>query len=246
MLDRQSRPGQPEIIYCADGNARFAEIAIEAGFTYGAQLPRTVYFDPAFVDQKWRNPNRAKYMAALAQYRPRIATVLDWERQGQLSEVLEWAEEAAQFTETVVIIPKVWGGIARLPRQIGGKPVRLGYSVPTGFAGTSVTLWEFMGWPVHLLGGSPLTQYQLSQYCGLNVVSVDCNYHQKIATRYNQFFEPIRVNYARNKNWPTLREANGGRKWGDGSATADAPYEAFRRSCENIMKMWRGKTDERD
>ena len=113
-----------EIIYCANGNRRFAQIAIEAGMTYGAQQPGTVYFPPEFADQDWKKPNRTAYMAALAQHRPRMATVIDWERDEQLPEVLEWAEEAAQYVETVILIPKVLGGIPRLPRRVF--PTRVG------------------------------------------------------------------------------------------------------------------------
>jgi hypothetical protein len=203
-----------EIIYCADGNPRFAEIAIKAGFLYGAQLPNT----------------------ALSEYRPCIASVIDWEEPGQLGEVLQWAEEAARFVEVVMLIPKVIGGIERLPRAVGGKPVRLGYSVPTKFGGTPVPVWEFQGWPVHLLGGSPRSQFRLAHY--LNPVSVDGNYSQLMAVKYNAYFTLRRVPGARNHPWPTLKEASGGAAWGDGSATADAPYEAFRRSCQNIMEMW--------
>jgi hypothetical protein len=82
----------PELIYCAAGNRRFAEIAIRNGFTYGAQLPKTIYYTPEFVDQNWRKPDRMKYMNALAQYRPRLATVLDLEYPHQFAEVLSWAE----------------------------------------------------------------------------------------------------------------------------------------------------------
>ena len=76
-----------ELIYCAAGNRRFAEIATSHGFRYGAQLPGTVYTDVAplyFADQDWKEPNRDKYMSALAQHRPHMATVLDWEREEQL------------------------------------------------------------------------------------------------------------------------------------------------------------------
>lgn len=227
----------PELIYCADGNRKFAEIALALGFKYGAQVPNTVYFEPYFCDQDWKKPNREKYISALAQHRPHIASVLDWEQDEQLPDVLSWAEDAAQFIDVVMIIPKVIGGISRLPRTVGGKPVRLGYSVPTKFSGTHVPVWEFYGWPVHLLGGSPLNQYKLHKY--LNVVSADGNYAQKMASRWCQYFVPYgSARWAKNRFWPTLRESNDGQRWGDGSATADAPYEAFRRSCKNIMIMW--------
>lgn len=230
----------PELIYCADGNQRFAEIAIKAGFLYGAQVPNTVYFDPEFSDQNWKNPDLEKYAAAVAKYKPRLATVLDWERWEQRDDVLMWAEEIAPHVETIIIIPKIFGNIETIPRVIAGKPIRIGYSIPTTFGGTIVPLSEFGRWPIHLLGGSPIKQRKLSKY--LNVVSLDGNYHLKMATRYNQFFVANgSARFSRNRFWPTLRESNGGKNWGDGSSTADAPYEAFRRSCEAIMAMWQNK-----
>lgn len=186
--------------------------------TYGAQLPGTVYFRPEFADQDWKKPNRAAYMTALAQHRPRMATVLDWERDDQLPEVLEWAEEAAQYVEVVILIPKVFGGIPRLPRRIGGAAVRLGYSVPTAYGGTELPLWEFASWPVHLLGGSPHRQIALSAY--LDVQSADGNYANRKATQFCEYWNGAR--------WLPVRPSQD-----------DAPYEAFRRSCASIMAAWR-------
>lgn len=229
----------PELIYCADGNKRFAEIAIDAGFTYGAQLPNTVYFKPEFTDQNWKDPDLYIYTASVAKYKPRMSTVLDWEFPEQLPTVLAWAETIAMFVETIIIIPKVIGGIGQLPKLINNRPVRLGYSVPTSFGGTQVPMWEFGNRPVHLLGGSPKKQFELGHY--LNVVSLDTNYHCKLATKYNRFFVPDgSARYAKNRWWPTLKEVNNSELWGDGSDTADAPYEAFRRSCKNIVNMWKG------
>lgn len=245
----------PRLIYCAGGNARFAQIAIEHGFEYGAQLPDTIYFPAYFVDQNWKNPDFEKYMKALAETRPCLATVLDWERWGQYARVIWWAVNAVKYaTEAVVIIPKIPGSIRFIPKFIGEMPVRLGYSVPTRYGGTTVPISEFIGWPhgVHLLGGSPEKQIELS---GLNklaffdnvpkldVRSADTNYHQFMAKNYNQFWMPGNATWARNRYWPTLREANGGQLWGDGSKKADAPYKAFELSCQNIMKEWRSFTN---
>jgi hypothetical protein len=223
----------PTLIYCASGNRALAQIAIDAGFEYGAQLPDTIYFPPYFADQDWKNPNRAAYMKALEKYRPPMATVLDWERPEQLPEVLEWAEDAAAFVEVVLIVPKVFGGIAELPRQIGGRAVHLAYSVPTKFSGTQVPVWEFSKWPVHLLGGSPQKQMEIALY--LDVKSTDGNYVQKLANKNCQFWLPGTARYANNRWWPTLKEANGGIEW----AGENAHHEAFRRSCQNIMKAWK-------
>ena len=222
----------PTLIYCGGGNPRFYEIARDAGFKYGAQLPDTVYGPLWFADQDWRSPNREAYMAALAKHRPHMATVLDWEREDQLSEVLDWAEETAQYVERVVIIPKVVGGIARLPYRVEGKEIVLGYSVPTRYAGTPLPLWSFAGWPVHLLGGSPHKQRQVYLHlrpCA-EIVSIDGNMHNKMATTRCAFWREKPGSRGR---WVALKEADR-EQW-----VQDAPYEAFRRSCQNIAAMWR-------
>lgn len=181
FLEQVAIKPAPRLVYCADGNARFAEIAIRRGYIYGAQVPNTVYYKPEFCDQNWRKPDRVRYMAALAEHRPLYATVLDLERVTQLDEVLSWAEDAAQYTQNVIIIPKVAGVIDRLPREIAGARVVLGYSVPTKFAGTGVPVKDFSGWPVHLLGGNPFKQRALMHQ--LNVVQADGNYIQKAAIK---------------------------------------------------------------
>lgn len=224
----------PELIYCANGNRRYAEIAIQSGYTYGAQLPGTVYFRPDFVDQNWKRPDRERYIAALAEHRPRMASVLDWERDDQLQEVLGWAEDAAQFVDTVIIIPKVHGGISKLPRRIAGASVRLGYSVPTKHGGTEVMAFEFIGWPVHLLGGSPGQQMRIAQM-GLDIRSVDGNMMQKLASSRCLFWKPGKKPFT--NGWISIKAADGA-AWGDGGVDADATYEAFERSCKNIQAAW--------
>jgi len=223
---------QPDLIYCAGGNARFAEIAIAAGFRYGAQVPNyKIYADLWFADQNWKQPDRAAYMAALAQHRPHMATVLDWERGGQLDEVLSWAEEAAQYCERVLIIPKVHSGIDRLPRQLGGKEIVLAFSIPTKYGGTEVPIWEFSGWPIHLLGGSPQAQMHYARHLNAiaDVVSADGNMANKMA----HFCRFWRAKPGRKGHWVQLAEV------GDANFGKDSNREAFRRSCENIMAAWR-------
>lgn len=222
------------LIYCAGKNATFAGIAAAAGFKLGAQVPCTVYNDLYFCDQDWKQPNREAYMAALAKYRPVMATVLDWEREEQLGEVLSWAEEAAQHTERVLIVPKVQGGIGRLPRRVGGREVMLAFSVPTRFGGTELPLWEFAGWPIHLLGGSPQSQMRHAIHLDAiaDVVSADGNMAQ------------LQANSCR--FW-SARPGPKGHWWqlsdvGDTNRERGARERAFKRSCENIMRAWRSLT----
>lgn len=215
------------LIFCGGGNPTFARIAISAGYKYGARLPSTVYGPLYFADQDWKNPDRGAYMVALKKYRPFMASVIDFEISEQRKEVLSWAEEAAQFVDVVMIIPKVSGEICTLPRQIGKAHVRLGYSVPTKHGGTTLHLAEFVSWPVHLLGGSPGAQMRLAQY--LDVCSADGNMMMKMANR-GLYWVGGERKYS--NRWVSIREIDGERWNGDGN------YEAFRRSCENIMRAW--------
>lgn len=214
-----------ELIYCAGKNQRFEAVAHAAGFRIGVQLPNTVYHPVYFADQDWKRPDRARYMAELARHRPAMATVLDLERPAQRAEVLGWAEEAAQYVERVLIIPKYSGAIDHIPRRIGGADVVLAYSVPTKFAGTDVPIWEFSGWRVHLLGGSPHAQMLLTRY--LDVGSVDGNMHLE-RSRYCQFWSATKGG---NGHWWHLRDIGV-------DLPTDNNLEAFRRSCENIAAAW--------
>lgn len=215
----------PDLIYCAGKNRRYADTARAAGFRLGAQLPCTVYHDLWFADQNWKKPDRARYMAALKEHRPEMATVLDLERADQLDEVLSWAEEAAQYVRRVLIIPKAHGIIARLPRQIGGADVVLAYSVPTSHGGTSVWPGEFAGWPVHLLGGAPHMQMRLAARMG--VVSADGNMTNKMS-HAGRFWCAEK---GPKGHWRNLREIGV-------DLPTDNNLEAFRRSCVNIIEAW--------
>jgi hypothetical protein len=160
-------------------------------------------------------------MAALAKHRPVMATVLDWEQEEQRGEVLDWAEEAAQYVERVLIVPKVIGGIESLPRRVGDADIVLAYSVPTRYGGTSVPSWEFSGWPVHLLGGSPHKQMEMSYY--FDTVSADGNYHLLKAQKFGEYWSKNR--------WVNIQ-----------SRERDAMYRAFELSCQNIARAWESLT----
>ncbi len=221
----------PCLICCAANNPKMAAAVVAAGWLSGVRLPDNVYQPIYFADQNWKRPNRQAYMLALARYRPVVATVLDWETESQLPEVLSWAEEAAHHVqEAVYIVPKVSGQVSRVPRQIGGKRVVLAYSVPTSYGGSPLMLWEFAGWPVHLLGGNPHRQMaiarQLPRSCEL--VSVDGNGIGR-AARLGMLWrrEPSK----RAGHWMRFRDT------GD-SRTEGMYLEAFRRSLVAVREAW--------
>lgn len=225
---------KPELIYCAGGNAKFAEIAVKHGFTYGSQLPATVYQPVKFADQNWKDPDFNAYMTALALHKPRIATVLDYDDNTTLDEVLRWAEAASlHVSEAIIIIPKISGTVPSIPHCINGISVRLGYSVPTQFGGTPVPYWEFFGRPVHLLGGSPKEQLKISGLAGMCIASVDGNYLQKMAIQYKQWFANGTARYANNRFYPRLDDVYQ-------DVSEDGMYMAFELSCMNLQVAWSG------
>lgn len=219
-------------VWCADGNPVHSRLAVEAGWLYGVRLPaRGMLADvPLFMaDQDWKKPDRSRYMRELQRHRPAIATVLDWEEESQLPEVLSWAEEAAQHVgEAVLLVAKVPGGVSLLPRRIGGREVWLAYSVPSSYGGSPLGLWEFAGWPVHLLGGSPQRQHEVWTYLrGIaDVRSADGNMLKKQATSRCLYWTREKTQHG---HWQPLNRA----------VATGGPDECVRRSLANIMGAWR-------
>lgn len=218
------------MIFCSDGNTRHAQIAHAAGWLYGCRLPaRGMAPLPLhFCDQDWKRPRREAYMRKLAEHRPALATVLDWEEPDQLPEVLSWAEEAAGcVTEAVLVVPKVPGMVGSIPRRVGGRDVWLAYSVPTSYGGSPLGLWELAGWPVHLLGGSPQRQHEVWRHLrGIcDVRSADGNVAKKMAT-------------SRCLYWTRERTAHGHWQPLNREVETDAPDECVRRSCANVRAAW--------
>jgi hypothetical protein len=160
--------------------------------------------------------------------------VLDWERDDQFGEVMGWAEEAAAHVrEAVVIVPKVVGGVPRVPVSVGGRRVILGYSVPTSYGGSPVPLWEHAGRPVHLLGGSPQEQLRLWYAfggVGCAVVSADGNMAGQQARKGRYWSRAP----GRKGHWKQLADC------GD-TRTDGVPLECFRRSLEAIRDAWAGR-----
>lgn len=221
---------KPTLVWCADGNAEHSRIAVEAGWEYGVRLPAKGMLKDVplfFADQDWKKPDREKYMKLLSIYKPQIATVLDLERKDQLNEVMEWAEEAASFVRRAVIVVNKVPGISRkIPLEVSGVPVWLGYSVPTSHGASGVSLIEFGRRSVHVLGGSPQAQYAVwSRLRHLATVeSMDGNMCKKMATKRCLYWTSKKSKYG---HWQPL-----------GGFDGNGPLEAVRRSLRNINEFW--------
>lgn len=212
---------KPKLIYCAGGSKRYAEIAIQNGFLYGARLPVKLYHDNLyFCDQNWKKPEKEKYIAAIKLHKPTIATVLDIESEQTRAEAYEWAEEIAPFVEYIIIIPKIE---IEIPEKIGEKPIIIGYSVPSKYGATTIPIERFVNRKIHLLGGSPKKQIEIYKKYPQAIFSADGNSHMKVAA-FNKFWS--------GKKWIYLRD------YLPEPCAKDCSYLAFEMSCQNIQKMW--------
>lgn len=217
------------LIYCFSGNKDLADIALSCGFNLGLRLPFHAsfsYFNGyriQFSDQNWKKPDFDGYLRWVSFFKPSICTVIDIEHRVQLKDALNWADSISLFTENIVFIPKVTGIIKKIPRDIGGAKVRLGYSVPSSYGKTELKSKYFDGWDVHLLGGSPERQIEYGKE--LKVVSLDCNYHSMKANKFGEYW---------------TGKINDTRFWRryDKSVGRQRSLDAFRESCIRIKEYW--------
>jgi len=217
-----------KLIWCQGGNKRSAGLAVAAGWGYGFRSDDKHFADElgpvALLDCHWEQPDWQRHLDVAATVKPMLATVPDVLSLDQLPDTLRQAKLLAPLCSALLIVPKCADLIPLLPREIDGKLVVLGYSIPTGYGGTPLPLWEFKGWPTHLLGGSARDQLDLCGY--LNVISCDGNVAWRLARRGIIVTE-------HGIGGPSILEADG-QRW----PAEDAHLECLRRSLVNLKKFW--------
>lgn len=129
------------------------------------------FTDNGFLDIDWKNYDFHRHLDAVAQHKPRITIARDVECIFELDSILREAECLFQHCDHVAVVPKDPNLNGRLSELIPDA-FMLGYSVPTKYGGTKVSVDSFDR-PVHLLGGRPDTQRSLAKH--LKVFSLDCN-----------------------------------------------------------------------
>lgn len=225
-----------QLIFCLGANRVYPALARAAGWRVGARLPCTLYADHqplAFADQDWRQfdgltPGQsryetalARYVAAVAQARPAMASVVDWTEERTAAEIARWAALIAPYVGVIMVIPKIPGSVSSIPRTLAGRSVRLGFSVPTRHGATPCDPAEFAGWPVHLLGGNPRQQLMYAGLLathGAQIISADGNLTHHAAGR------------------GTFWEHGKARNLGARVLTTE---DALRRSLAWVPQMWR-------
>ncbi len=177
----------PVRILCFDHKS--TSIAARFGWLPGARYQefRHVRHNRAvgLIDVNWRKYDFARHLTAVRHKRPLLTVVRDIERRSQVGAVLDQAQILAKYVPFIVVVPKVGGVVEPFADKLGSALV-LGYSVPTKYGRTSVPIREFLGQPVHLLGGRPDAQRHLAEK--LQVISIDSN-RLTLDARYGDSFD---------------------------------------------------------
>lgn len=205
-----------DIIYCAGGNKRLAKIAIEEGFMYGSRSDDIRDFRcDGLIDINWKGYDWKDHVNKVAQHKPKYAVVPDILRKKNVEKTLLYADELTKYCENIIIVPKVHNIIDLIPSNF-----IIGISVPTSYAGFLPKTGELVNRDIHFLGGSPRQQrelWKLYHSLGISISSVDGNSHSK-ASDFGSYWD--------------------GEKWCDKERATIGKYDAFRKSCQGIIKMW--------
>ncbi len=137
-----------------------------------------------FLDIDWKNYNFQRHLEAASLHLPKLTIARDIECIFKLDSILKEAEKLAQYCSHVAVVPKDRNLNGRLHELIP-KEFILGYSVPTRYGGTEVSMDSFDR-PVHLLGGRPDVQRKIAR-C-LKVFSLDCN-RFTLDARFGDYFD---------------------------------------------------------
>lgn len=178
-------------------------LAVQAGLKYGinsAQFRICPYVGELsgrhriiFIDNDYKNYDHQKHLSVVKKLRPKYATVRDIMTRDQcdqagikyypLGEILDYAEEMSEHSESVIVIPK-YECLDKIPDKF-----ILGYSIPTSHGGTPMPPQIFAGRKVHLLGGSWKKQLNYLSVLGSDIISIDNNYIQLIS-KYARYVRP--------------------------------------------------------
>lgn len=133
-----------------------------------------------FLDNPYRDYDHRTHLAMVKEFRPKYATVVDAMTPEQcaaagmehtpIEQIIDWADELDEHAGSVMIIPKYHEAIDQIPERF-----MLGYSIPSSHGGTPLPTERFAGRRVHLLGGTPVTQFRYWQLLPDEVESIDNN-----------------------------------------------------------------------
>lgn len=137
-----------DVIYCAGGNKKLAEIAIAQGFLYGSRSDdiRDIRCN-GMIDINWKNYNWINHLAAVEEHRPKYAVVPDIFDINELARLMEQAKSIEKLKSKVIIVPKAHKILENIPDNWV-----IGISVPSSYSGFLPNISEIKHRKFH--GGS--------------------------------------------------------------------------------------------
>ena len=214
--DSSSSPDQIDVIVTSCGGEDMPRAAYRGGSLVGMESTKArppgeipVEFvdwpflqDDLSFDQKWES-----HLDVVKREKPKYAVAPDIEDESSLNSTLAKADRLRRHAEIVIVVPK---GVKpdRVPSRF-----RIGLPAQDRFGGVPWPVWEYRNCrSVHILGGSPHRQFELSHY--VPVHSVDTASPLK-AAQFGSVWQ--------------------GDKWGEDGYNY---YDRIERSMENVLKSW--------
>ena len=159
-------------------------------------------------DEKW-----TRHLEVVKRERPKYAVAPDINAVNPYESVIPKADQLRRYAEVVIVVPKAVPP-SRVPDRF-----RVGLPAQKRFGGNPHNVWEYRHCPsVHILGGSPKTQFELSNY--VQVDSVDTSSPLKAAE-----FGSVWIG----------SPDNSGSNWGEVGSNY---YERIERSMNNLFEAW--------
>jgi len=156
-------------------SATVLNIAVAYGWLPGARYTNLrdvrAFKKLGFLDIEWKRYDFRRHLEAAMATRPIMTVARDVEEKRDLRRIIDQAYRLLECAKFVVVVPKDPALETKLNTSIP-KEFLLGFSVPTRYAGTSLSPHAFTR-PVHLLGGRPDVQRRLANT--MPVFSLDLN-----------------------------------------------------------------------
>jgi len=161
-----------DIVYVRGGDKLAPKVAKMSGMAYGTRHDYVSYGDVYMLDIHWTDYDWADYLAIIAQHKPTLAMVADYEYPSQRELMLQQIEDLrALGVPRIMCCPKFDGAVTDIPDDC-----IVAVSITTGYAGFMPQAAEVAGRKLHLLGGHPDQQARaIELYANATVVSVDGN-----------------------------------------------------------------------
>jgi len=122
-----------------------------------------------FVDFPFTDPNAGfeEHLEVVKEHEPQLTTAPDVEKGRTLSEVVDMADELAEYADNVIVVPKDCH-----PSDVPDRH-RVGLTVGSFGSMAPWGLWQYRdAGPVHILGGTPNQQLAVGRH-GVDVASMD-------------------------------------------------------------------------